>query len=68
MIQDYERTKGDLTYHIQKNEEVVRELEHTKGEKRQVEDAMRLVENELTQHKAAARDSAAADSREIVNL
>ena len=68
MIQDYERTKGDVAFHIQKNEEVVRELEYTKGEKRKVEDAMRLVEHELTQHKAATRDAQAADSREIINL
>ena len=57
MIQDYERTKGDLTFHIQKNEEVVRELETTKADKRRIEDAMRLVEHELTQHRATTRDA-----------
>ena len=66
MIQDYERTKGDLTFHIQKNEEVCRELEMTKAEKRALEDSMRLVENEITQHRATSRDLQAADSREIV--
>lgn len=68
MIQDYERAKGDLTFHIQKNDEAIRELEATKSEKRKIEDAMRLVEHELNQHRAATRDAQAADSREIVNL
>ena len=34
MIVDYEKTKGDLTYHIQKNEECVRELDAARAEKR----------------------------------
>ena len=30
MIQDYERTKGELTFQIQKNEEINRELNDTR--------------------------------------
>ena len=68
MIQDYEKTKGDLTYHIQKNEECVRELDAARAEKRNLEDAVRLVENELIQQKDRSKDLAAADSREIVKM
>lgn len=68
MITDYERTKGELTFQIQKNEENSRELQFTKEENKKLEDAVRIIENELGQHKATSRDAHAKDTREIVAL
>ena len=47
---------------------MAREFEIVNQEKKKLEDAVRITENELGQHKNASRDAHAKDTREIVAL
>ena len=46
MIVDYERIKNDLTFHIQKNEEVVRELQADKHRRQVAESEVEKLRRE----------------------
>ena len=41
MLSDYEKIRQDLAYHMQKNEEILKELDHQKAERYKAEDESR---------------------------
>ena len=51
MIIDYEKVKTDLTYHIQKNEELVRELHQTQQRRQNTESEFESMRREFEQFK-----------------